>query len=417
MPLVENLRIALNSLKSNKLRAALTMLGIMIGVAAVITLLSIGDGVTRFVAEQFSGLGTNLVFIIPAQEEFTGPPGSDPLTESSLTLRDAEILSDPLVVPGATAVSPVLFRQMTLQYEGETYDITLRSAAANYAQILNFDVARGSFFTEADYNGRSRVVVLGPETASALFPDDVDPLGAEIKIGGLNFRVIGLFAAKGASSFGPSQDDIAVIPLTTAQDRLFNTRSRRNGEFLADAILMHAVDDTAVDGLIIDASNALRQSHNINFRDDDDFQILTQQDFLSAFGAVTGVLTVFLGAIAGISLLVGGIGIMNIMLVSVTERTREIGLRKAVGAKRLDILSQFLTEAIALALMGGLLGIVLGVTGATAVHFAVPELDTSVTWNSIGLAVGFSAAVGLFFGIYPASRAAALHPIDALRFE
>ena len=147
---------------------------------------------------------------------------------------------------------------MTLQYEGETYDITLRSAAANYAQILNFDVARGSFFTEADYNGRSRVVVLGPETASALFPDDVDPLGAEIKIGGLNFRVIGLFAAKGASSFGPSQDDIAVIPLTTAQDRLFNTRSRRNGEFLADAILMHAVDDTAVDGLIIDASNARR---------------------------------------------------------------------------------------------------------------------------------------------------------------
>jgi putative ABC transport system permease protein len=416
MPISENLRIALTSLAANKLRAALTMLGIMIGVAAVITLLSIGDGVTRFVAEQFSGLGTNLVFIIPTQEE-AGRPGADPLTESTLTLRDVELLADPVRVPDAVAVSPILLRDMDLQYEGEIHAVTLRGTAANYFEMLNFDLANGRLFTETEYNGRSRVVVLGQDTIKQLFPDDIDPVGEDIKIAGLTFRVVGILEAKGASSFGPSQDDLAVVPLTTAQQRLFNNRSQSSGQFLADAILMQAADETAVDGLIIDASNTLRQSHEINFRDDDDFQVLTQQDFLSAFGAVTSVLTLFLGAIAGISLLVGGIGIMNIMLVSVTERTREIGLRKAVGAKQIDILTQFLTEAVLMAMLGGGLGIVLGVFGATAVQITVPELDTAVTFNSIALAVGFSATVGLFFGIYPASRAAALNPIDALRFE
>ncbi|HEY1409676.1 MAG TPA: FtsX-like permease family protein, partial [Promineifilum sp.] len=197
----------------------------------------------------------------------------------------------------------------------------------------------------------------------------------------------------------------------------FNARSSTTGELLVDAIMIQAADEEAIDGVIIDASNVLRQTHNIAFRDDDDFQILTQGDFIQAFGAVTGVLTLFLGAIAGISLLVGGIGIMNIMLVSVTERTREIGLRKAIGARRRDILGQFLTEAVVLAVLGGMLGIVIGVLGATAINLAVPQLDTSVTINSIALAVGFSIAVGLFFGIYPASRAAGLHPIEALRFE
>ena len=215
---------------------------------------------------------------------------------------------------------------------------------------------------------------------------------------------------------GGSQDDTALIPLTTAQERLFDSRSA-TGDYLIDAVLMQAASDKAIDGIIIDASTVLRQSHNIAFRDDDDFQILTQGDFIQAFGAVTSVLTLFLGAIAGISLLVGGIGIMNIMLVSVTERTREIGLRKAVGARRRDILGQFLTEAVVLAVLGGALGIVIGVLGATAINLYVPELDTSVTVNSVALAVGFSVAVGLFFGIYPASRAAGLHPIEALRFE
>ncbi|CUS03578.2 putative ABC transporter permease protein [Candidatus Promineifilum breve] len=415
MKFLENIRIALRGLAANKLRAGLTMLGILIGVAAVITLLSIGNGVTRFVAEQFSGLGTNLVFILPEQDE-PGPPGSDPLRESAMTLRDAELLGDASLVPGAAAVAPVMFRQVDLQFSGTTHSVLARASTPNYTAINNLTIARGRDIDDNDFNARSRVIVLGPDTAQALFPDDVDPLDQDVRVNGINFRVIGLLTVKGAAGIGGSQDDIALIPLTTAQERLFDARSA-TGELLVDAVIVQAADDEAIDGVIIDASNVLRQSHDVAFRDDDDFQILTQSDFIQAFGAVTGVLTLFLGAIAGISLLVGGIGIMNIMLVSVTERTREIGLRKAVGAKRRDILGQFLTEAVVLAVLGGLLGIVIGALGAWAIHVAVPELDTTVTLDSVALAVGFSVAVGLFFGIYPASRAAGLHPIEALRFE
>lgn len=414
----ENFRIAYASLLANKLRAALTMLGIMIGVAAVITLLAIGDGVTRFVADQFLGLGSNLVFVVPEQdEEFAGPPGSDPLTESSLTLRDAELLSDPAVLPGAVGVAPLLIESVELQYAGNSHNTTARASTPNYDELFNLDVARGEFISEEAYQLRSRVAVIGPDAAEALFPDDIDPLGADIKVNGLTFRIVGILESRGGSAFGGSQDDTIILPLSTAQERLFDNRSKQTGEYLVDVILVQGVDETAIEDIIIDGSNALRVAHNINFRDADDFRILTQQDFLQAFGAVTGVLTLFLGAIASISLLVGGIGIMNIMLVSVTERTREIGLRKAVGAKYRDILAQFLTEAVLLALVGGFLGILLGAAGATAVRFFVPDLDTSVTVNSVSLAVGFSVAVGLFFGIYPASQAASLHPIDALRFE
>ena len=414
--LTENVRIAFRGLAANKLRAALTMLGILIGVAAVITLLSIGDGVTRYVADQFSGLGTNLIFIIPEQDE-PGPPGSDPLRESSLTLRDAALLGDPNLVPGVTAVAPVMFRQVELQVGGNLHAVLARAATPDYAEVNSLEIARGRGIDQIDYDGRSRVIVLGPDTAKALFPDDVDPLDQDVRVNGINFRVIGLLTAKGAAGIGGSQDDIALIPLTTAQERLFDARSARGGDYLVDAILIQAANESAIDGVMIDASTVLRQSHDIAFRDDDDFRLLTQGDFIQAFGEVTTVLTLFLGAIAGISLLVGGIGIMNIMLVSVTERTREIGLRKAVGAKRRDILGQFLTEAVVLAVLGGLIGVVLGVLGATAIDLAVPQLDTSVALDSILLAVGFSVAVGLFFGIYPAARAAALHPIEALRFE
>lgn len=408
MKISENLYIALRALAANKLRASLTMLGIMIGVAAVITLLAIGDGVTRYVADQFIGLGTNLVFLMP---------GDDPnQTESTLTMQDAEQLGDQTLIPNTDGVAPVVMRREDLQYQGLTYRTRIIASTPDYSRVRGYETKRGRFMDANDYQGRSRVIIIGQDVADNLFPEDIDPLGSNVKVRGLNFRVIGILKEKGGGMFG-SADDLVIVPLTTAQERLYNLRSSRTGLLRVDMIMIQAVGSDAVDDILIDATDLLRQLHNINFRDEDDFMMLTQQDFLSSFGEVTGVLTMFLGAIASISLLVGGIGIMNIMLVSVTERTREIGLRKAVGAKKRDILSQFLTEAVVLAMLGGTLGIGLGLLGATAVHIALPELDTTVTLNSIALAVGFSVAVGLFFGIYPASRAASLHPIDALRFE
>ena len=406
MNIQENTRLALLAIAANKLRAALTMLGILIGVGAVITLLAIGDGVTRFVADQFIGLGTNLVFVLPSD---------DPSRGNALTMGDALALADDTAVPNTVGVAPIVFRQDNLSYQGTVYRTSVQATTPDYGPLRGYTVNRGRFIDVGDYNGRSRVVVIGPDVVTNLFPPDVDPLGADIRIRGLTFRVVGILDERGGGAFG-SEDDLIILPLTTAQERLYNLRTR-SGELRVDMILIQAIDSEAISDIVIDAANVLREQHRITFRDEDDFLLLTQEDFLSSFGAVTGVLTLFLGAIASISLLVGGIGIMNIMLVSVTERTREIGLRKAVGAKRRDILSQFLTEAVIISLMGGFIGIVLGTIGAYVAQLVVPELDTAVTLRSIGLAVGFSLAVGLFFGIYPAMRAARLHPIEALRFE
>ena len=404
----QNFLIALRGLQANKLRASLTMLGIMIGVASVIILLSIGDGVTRFVAEQFMGLGTNLVFVLPQDD----PNRS----ESSLTVRDAEMLGDAAILPRASAVAPVVMNSDELQYEGTVYGTMVTATGPEYGPMRGYEIERGRFFDETDYVGRSRVVVLGQDTVDSLFPADVDPLETTIKIRGINFQVVGILAEKGGGAFG-SQDDLALVPLTTALERLYNRRSTTTGQTLVDMILVGAVSSDDVQDVLIDASNALRQSHGITFRDEDDFLVLTQQDFLNAFGAVTGVLTLFLGAIASISLLVGGIGIMNIMLVSVTERTREIGLRKAVGAKQGDILMQFLTEAVTLGLAGGLIGLLLGIAGIVIIGSLSENLRTALAWESVVLAIGFSGAAGLFFGLYPARRAARLNPIDALRYE
>ncbi len=413
--LSENLRLALRSLSANKLRAALTMLGIAIGVAAVITLLSVGQGVSRYVAAQFEGLGTNLLFVFPGQfRPGSGPPGrrsgDTPLTEG-----DALALADPLRVPDAARVVPLLGRTVIASAGQNSTSVSLRATTPDYAPARNYQVLSGRFLTQDDLDERARVVVIGQTTLNHLFAPDEDALGATIRINGFPFRIIGILDKKGASPFG-DEDDTLMIPYTTAVARLFSVRAA-NGEQRVSLILVQAADPARQDALIAQVSEVLRDRHGIPYRGEDDFTVLSEDDLVSAFQQVTGVLTAFLGAIAGIALLVGGIGIMNIMLVTVTERTKEIGLRKAVGAKRLHVLTQFLVESVVLSLLGGVFGIGVGTLGAWGIQQAVPQLDTSVGLSSVTLAVGFSVAVGLFFGLYPALRASALSPIEALRYE
>ena len=273
----------------------------------------------------------------------------------------------------------------------------------------------GAFFTEQDLNANARVAVLGQTVYEALFPDGELPLGETIKIDSTNFRVIGVMEEKGGSGFN-DQDDLILIPLTTAQRRLFPAR-RSDGKFRIDFIYAQAISEERQSAAIAEIEWTLREMHRIGLEDEDDFTVLSQDELAGAFSQVTSILTIFLSLIAGISLLVGGIGIMNIMLVSVRERTKEIGLRKAVGAKQRDILWQFLVEAIALALIGGLVGLLIGYGGAAVIANFSESLQPALDWSSAALAICFSAAVGLFFGIYPASRAARLNPIDALRYE
>jgi putative ABC transport system permease protein len=280
-------------------------------------------------------------------------------------------------------------------------------------------VALGSFLDDQDVNSRSRVAVIGSRIAERFFGETATyPVGASIKINNIPFRVIGVLEERGGTGGpGGNQDEVVMVPMSTAHERLFPRFHNRKGEPMLSVVYAQVVSEDRMDAASQEISELLRERHDIRFQDEDDFTVINQQDLLSIFGQITNVLTIFLGAIAGISLLVGGIGIMNIMLVSVTERTREIGLRKAVGAKRRDILLQFLIESVVLSLIGGLLGIALGASGAIGISRLQDDLVAIVTPQSIALATGFSAAVGLFFGIYPATRAARLNPIEALRYE
>ena len=413
--LFENLRLALRSLVAHKLRAALTMLGITIGVAAVITLLSVGQGVSRYVAAQFEGLGTNLVFIFPGEfRPGSGPPGRL-AGEARLTAADALALADLRRVPDAARVVPVLARSVTVEAGNESTLTTLRATTPGYAAARNYRVLAGRFLTPGDVDERARVAVIGHTTLNHLFAPDEEALGASVRVNGDPFRIVGILEKKGASAIG-DEDDTIMVPYATAIARLFSVRTPQ-GETRVSVILVQAADPARQDALVSQITEVLRDRHNIPYRGEDDFTVLSEQDLIAAFEEVTGVLTLFLGAIAGIALLVGGIGIMNIMLVTVTERTREIGLRKAVGARRAHVLTQFLIESIVLSMAGGLFGIFVGLGGAWGIQRAVPQLDTTVTASSVVLAVGFAAAVGLFFGIYPAVRASSLRPIEALRYE
>ncbi|MFQ6001477.1 MAG: ABC transporter permease, partial [Anaerolineae bacterium] len=362
MNLVESLRVALGSLATSKLRSALTMLGIVIGVAAVITLVSLGQGVQKMVTEEIKGAGANLLFIFPGRLQHQGAFTA----QSSLTYGDAQALADPLNVPYVTAIAPQLSRSAHVSYADKDLFISVVGVTPEAAPVRNLRVAYGEFIDSNHLHARSRVAVLGSGVVDDLFPQGPYPLGQNIKINGLPFRIIGVLEEKGATAFG-SQDDMIWVPLTTAYARLFPQQRNFSGEYLVSTIYAQVASEDHLDAAAEEITRVLRQRHDIDLGDDDDFSVITQADLVAILGEVTGVLTLFLGSIAAISLLVGGIGIMNIMLVSVTERTREIGIRKAVGAKRRDILLQFLVEAVVLSLLGGVVGIALGYLGSNLV--------------------------------------------------
>jgi putative ABC transport system permease protein len=416
MGITEQVRLALRALAVNKLRSALTMLGIIIGVGAVITLLSVGQGVQNLVTSQLQSIGTNLLFVVSGNLDANNPRSSSGL---SLTLGDAQAIGDPFNIPDVVAVAPEVLSNAEVSYARTTLRVSVSGVTAEYERVRNFPTEYGSFIAGTDVDGQARVAVLGSRIAERFFGEaGVYPIGAMIKINGIPFRVIGVLREKGGTGGpGGNQDEVVLVPLSTAHERLFPRFHNRRGEAMLSVIYTQVISEDRMDAASQEISELLRERHQIRFQDEDDFTVINQQDLLSIFGQITNVLTIFLGAIAGISLLVGGIGIMNIMLVSVTERTREIGLRKAVGAKRADILLQFLIESVTLSLIGGLLGIALGAGGALAISQLQNDLRAVVTVQSIVLATGFSAAVGLFFGIYPATRASRLNPIDALRYE
>jgi putative ABC transport system permease protein len=412
---------AIESLNGNKMRSGLTVLGIVIGVAAVIAMLAVGNGAQASITGSISSIGTNLLFVFSGGQDRRGPPGPgrgesrSGKNDRPLTLSDAQAIADPLIVPSVASVAPALQGNGKVSFGGENSTATIYGVTPAYFKVRNLQMAEGDFLNEENSLGRMSVVVLGPGTADDLFGRHAGIVGETIRIESQPFRVIGVLVSKGGGAFG-SEDKGAYIPFATAQARLIRRGSRDE----VDVLFVQAVSADTVPTAVEEISTVLRQRHRTPIGSDD-FTVFTQQDFLSTFQTITGVLTIFLGGIAGISLLVGGIGIMNIMLVSVTERTREIGLRKALGARKKDILLQFLTESSLLSVFGGFIGILVGwliafivgkVASATGTNFT-PIVGT----DAILLSTGFSAAIGLFFGIYPASRAANLEPVEALRHE
>jgi putative ABC transport system permease protein len=409
MSIIQIILEALESLSHNKLRSILTVLGIVIGVAAVISMLAIGTGAQESINTQINALGSNLVYVMPGG-------GEDVRNAAPLTTDDAEALADPVQAPSILYAAPVIQGGAQVSTRGESLFTSLLAVGPEYAIVSNLTTSEGQFISNDHINSRAAVVVLGSEVAEALFGKTSGLVGEKVRISNQVYRVIGVLESVGGSSMLGSQDDRVIVPLTTAQSRLI----RREGRNEVDTIYVQARSAEVVPSAVEEINRILATRHGTTVSEPD-FNLLNMQDIQAAASSITGVLTIFLGGIAGISLLVGGIGIMNIMYVTVSERTREIGLRKALGARKWNILVQFLAESALLSLIGGIIGILLAQGISLLVGFIAVQYDVQITplvqLDAVLLATLFSAGVGLFFGFYPARRAANLQPVEALRYE
>jgi putative ABC transport system permease protein len=402
MMLGETVAVAFQSIRANKLRSLLTMLGIVIGVGAVITMVALGSGAQKAVEERINALGANLLNVYAGQMRMGGVSNSG----VSLTVDDAEALGRD--APLLSAVVPELSRNQQVKYGNQNINVSIVGSTANYASVRSYTVPYGRMFTEGDDKSRQRYAVLGSQVPEMLGANPAAMIGQTLLIRGIPFEIIGVLSEKGSQGFF-NPDEQILIPLQTARFRVFGTDRLRT-------ITVQVRDGVPIEQGMVDLERIMRREHKIRPGADNDFSVRNQREFLATQQAATQILTALLASIAAVSLMVGGIGIMNIMLVSVTERTREIGVRKALGATRLNILLQFLIEALVLCVTGGTIGILLGVGAAVALS-KVMHWNTLISPASILLAFGFSAGVGLFFGIWPARKAAGLDPIVALRYE
>ncbi len=400
----EGFLMAWSSLIANKMRSLLTMLGIIIGVAAVIALVSIGYGVRQQITESISSLGSNLLMVYPGAPR---TPGVRPIAGANKTIKlsDYEAISK---MDSVQAASPVAANSYLTVYMSKNWTTTVNGANADFQYVNNWTMKSGRFITDSQIERRERVAVIGATVAKNLFGNE-DPIGKDIRIDKNSFKIVGVLDEKGSGAMGNDQDDVIVVPYTTMMERVMGVDYLR-------MVYIQAEEGEDLERVQADIENILRVRHGIKNPDLDDFNVNNMASIMKAVEENTATMTLFLGAVAAISLLVGGIGIMNIMLVSVTERTREIGVRKALGATYRTIITQFLIEAVVISLVGGAIGIVVGI-GASQLIATVAKLKTVVTTGPILLSFGFSMSIGLVFGLYPARKAAKLNPIDALHYE
>ena len=408
-------KISFTALKTNKSRSALTILGIVIGITAIIMVMALGQGAQDLIIGEIQGIGSRTMIIMPGRQMdgFSDTSMMDSLFNDSLKERDLKSLERKENAPYLSKLIPVVFGTEAMSYEGETYRSMIMGSSENIADVYKINPVEGSFFTKDDVIGLNNVVVIGNKVKNELFGES-DAVGKKIKIKGMNFRVIGVLPSKGSASF-MNFDDSVFAPYTTTQTYILGIKYFQR-------VIAEAETEDTIAQTVKDIETTLRNNHNITDPEKDDFNVETQADLVKTVGQITGILTLFLAAVASISLLVGGIGIMNIMLVSVTERTREIGLRKAIGATEKNILTQFLVEAIGLTAVGGIIGIILGATFSFLTSLGLSRV-LAVNWkfnfpiSAVILGLGVSSFVGLIFGIYPAKKAASKSPMEALRYE